>query len=109
MRTLLLALVAAIGVGGVALAQSPAPSPSPVTVHIRNFAYVPETVTIAAGDSVRFVQDDETAHTVTASDASFDSGNLAQHAVWTHAFAKAGTYAYICAYHPYMKGMIVVK
>ena len=124
MRTLLLALVAAAAVGGIAVAQqSPAPSPSPeampsssiaavpapAAVHMKNFTFDPETVTVAVGQGVRFVEDDETGHTVTAADASFDSGNLDQHATWTHAFAKPGVYKYYCAYHPYMKGTIVVK
>lgn len=110
-------------------AASPAPAPSPASsaapstagstapsatsvrpvIHIKNFAFVPETMTVAAGQSVLFVQDDQTPHTVTASDKSFDSGNLDQRATWAHAFAKPGTYAYICAYHPNMKGTIVVK
>ncbi|MEA2666321.1 MAG: hypothetical protein QOI11_3265 [Candidatus Eremiobacteraeota bacterium] len=92
-------------------AGSTAPSATAVrpVVHIRNFAYVPDTITVAAGQSVLFVQDDQTPHTVTASDKSFDSGNLDQRATWSHAFAKPGTYAYICAYHPNMKGTVVVK
>ena len=124
MRTLLLALIAAVAVGGIAVAQqSPAPSPSPevmpsvtvaafpapVTVHIHNFSFDPESITVAVGQGVRFVEDDETGHTVTAADASFDSGNLEQRGTWVHAFGKPGTYKYYCAYHPYMKGEIVVK
>ncbi len=80
-----------------------------VVVHVKGFAFVPATVTVSAGQSVRFVQDDQTPHTVSAVDKSFDSGNLDQHPTWSHAFAKPGTYAYICAYHPAMTGTIVVK
>ena len=113
MRTAVLSLIAALVLGtGVAVAQSaaPAPAPSPVSViHIKNFAYVPDSVTIPAGSVVKFVQDDETPHTVTASDGSYDSGNLNQKQTWTHTFAKAGTYNYYCAYHTYMKGKIIVQ
>ncbi len=119
---LLLAVTLALG-GGVALAQSPPPAPSAApssssapaataaatVVHVKNFDYAPGTVTIVAGQSVRWVQDDETPHTVTAVDKSFDSGNLDQHATWTHRFDKPGTYAYICTYHPMMRGTIIVK
>ncbi|HEX3465779.1 MAG TPA: cupredoxin family copper-binding protein [Candidatus Elarobacter sp.] len=116
MRRLVLSLglVLALG-GGAALAQtgspapSAAPSPAPAVVHIKNFAYVPDTVTIRPGQSVRFIEDDETPHTVTASDNAFDSGNLDKGKSWTHVFAKEGTYAYYCAYHTYMKGNVVVK
>jgi plastocyanin len=102
---------AASGVRIVAQAGTPVPSPmpSPVSIiHIKNFAYVPDSVTIPVGSTVKFVEDDETPHTVTASDGSFDSGNLNQKQSWTHLFTKAGTYAYYCAYHTYMKGKIVI-
>lgn len=116
MRRLVLSLglVLALG-GGAALAQtgspapSAAPSPAPAVVHIKNFAYVPDTVTIRPGQSVRFIEDDETPHTVTATDHSYDSGNLNQKDRWTHTFTKEGTYTYFCAYHPYMKGTVIVK
>jgi plastocyanin len=126
MRTFVLSLLAALALGSVAVAQSPAPSTAPapaaspapttsaaaqpvVVVHIKNFAFVPDTVNITPGQTVRWVEDDDTPHTVTASDKSFDSGNLNKKDAWTYAFAKPGTYAYICAYHPYMKGKVVVK
>jgi plastocyanin len=128
MRKLVLSLGVALAlVGGVALAQEygspaaspgpsaapsakPAPEPSPISIiHIKNFAFVPNTVTIPAGETVRFVQDDETPHTVTAIDKSFDSGNLDQKATWRHTFAKAGTYAYVCSYHAMMRGTVIVK
>ncbi len=125
MRRLVLSLAMALALGGaVALAgapgaaqapaaaasAAPSPEPSPIsTIHIRNFAYVPDTVTIHPGQTVRFVMDDETPHTVTAVDKSFDSGNLDQKATWKHTFATEGTYKYFCAYHPYMKGTVIVK
>ncbi|HEY6237240.1 MAG TPA: cupredoxin family copper-binding protein [Candidatus Elarobacter sp.] len=126
MRRLVLSLAVALALGGgVALAQypdpptqapttaatvAPAPAPSPVsTIHIKNFAYVPDTVTIHPGSTVRFIEDDETPHTVTATDHSFDSGNLSQKETWKHTFAKEGTYTYFCAYHTYMKGTVIVK
>ena len=126
MRRLVLSFAVAVALGtGVALAQytevptpvpapataaTPAPQPSPVsTIHIKNFAFAPDTVTIHPGSTVRFVEDDETPHTVTATDHSFDSGNLNQKDSWKHTFAKEGTYTYFCTYHTYMKGTVVVK
>jgi plastocyanin len=128
MRRLVLSLGIALALGsGVALAQypdpatpapsptaaaktaAPTPAPSPLSIiHIKNFAFVPDTVTIPAGSTVRFVQDDEAAHTVTATDKSYDSGNLNQKESWRHTFATEGTYTYFCAYHPQMKGKVVV-
>ncbi len=127
MRRLVLSLAVALALGGgVALAQSAGPvhararglrTAAPVarsrrpsrSIHIKNFAYVPDTVTIHPGQTVRFIEDDETPHTVTAADHSYDSGNLSQKDTWKHTFATEGTYKYFCAYHPYMKGTVIVK
>ena len=79
-----------------------------VTVHIKMFAFTPPTVHVPQGATVRFVNDDSEAHTVTAVDHSFDSGGLDTGDGWTYTFAKAGRYAYFCALHPYMKGTVVV-
>ena len=124
MRRLILSFAVALALGGgVAFAQygepaTPDASPTaaakppakPVSVvHIKNFAYVPDKLTVNVGDAVRFVQDDDAPHTVTAVDKSFDSGNLDKGKSWTHTFTAAGTFAYFCAYHTYMKGSITVK
>jgi plastocyanin len=79
------------------------------TVHIKDFGYHPATLTVAPGTTVRFVNDDGEAHTVTAADASFDSTGLDTGDAWARTFSKPGTYAYFCALHPYMKGVIVVR
>ena len=78
------------------------------TVHIRNFAFSPSRVTVAIGQPLRFVNDDQDAHTVNSATRLFDSGGLDTGESWTHAFAKPGRYPYFCALHPYMRGTIVV-
>jgi plastocyanin len=85
-----------------------APAPSAPAVAIKDFAFAPATMTITAGQTLRFVNRDGEAHTVTAKDGSFDSGGLDTGDSWTHRFDRAGTYAYFCSLHPYMKGAIVV-
>jgi plastocyanin len=100
-----LALVALLG--GIAL-----PAAAPSTNHIvqlKDFAFSPATLTIAAGERVTFKNDDDEAHTVTATDKSFDSAGLDSGQTWGHTFSKAGTYTYFCALHPYMKGKIIVR
>lgn len=107
-------LVAAALLGAFALIDRPAtaqttPQPPGLVVHIKMFKFVPPSATVKPGTTVEFVNDDEDAHTVTATDRSFDSGGLDTNASWTHTFAKAGTYRYFCAVHPYMKGVITVS
>lgn len=88
----------------------PAPvSAREVTVHMRDFKFSPATVSVAAGDTVRFVNDDQDAHTVTAKDGSFDSKGIDTAQAWTHAFSARGRYVYFCELHPYMTGVVVVK
>jgi plastocyanin len=84
-------------------AQTAAP-----TVHIKNFKFVPATLTIKAGTTVTFVNDDTDAHTATATDKTFDSGGLDTSEGWSHKFTTPGTYSYFCAVHPYMKGVVTV-
>jgi plastocyanin len=72
------------------------------TIAIADFKFEPSTVTVTAGDTVRFVNRDQEAHTITASEGLDTSGT------WTHRFTKPGRYAYYCELHPYMKGTIIV-
>jgi len=89
---------------------APGDSPAtPPTVHIKNFMFVPATITVAPGTTVTFVNDDEEPHTVTSNDKSFDSEGLDTNQKFTHTFAKAGTFMYFCEVHPYMHGTIIVK
>lgn len=78
------------------------------TVAIVNFAFAPAHVTVATGDSVRFVNRDGEAHTVTAQGGSFNSGGIDTGGTWVHRFGKIGTYTYFCQLHPYMTGSIIV-
>ncbi|HET7814537.1 MAG TPA: cupredoxin family copper-binding protein [Candidatus Baltobacteraceae bacterium] len=77
-------------------------------VTIANFAFAPATLTVRAGTTVRFVNNDSEAHTVTAKNG-FNSGGLDTGDSWSHRFDRPGTYRYFCALHPYMKGTIVVR
>ncbi|MGH7708508.1 MAG: cupredoxin domain-containing protein [Vulcanimicrobiaceae bacterium] len=98
------------GLPGAVRAEATAPPllPSVLTVHIKDFKYRPPTAKVHVGDRVTFVNDDGDAHTVTASDGSFDSAGLDTSGTWQHVFTKAGTFSYFCALHPYMKATIVV-
>jgi plastocyanin len=77
-------------------------------VHIRKFASVPAKVSVVVGTSVAFVNDDDEAHTVSGVNKSFESGGLDTGDRWSHRFLVSGSYAYFCALHPYMKGVVVV-
>jgi plastocyanin len=80
-----------------------------VTVTISNFAFAPATTTVAPGDTVIFVNDDDTIHSVVADDGSFHSAGLDTNDKASFTFAKVGTIGYHCGLHPFMKGEIIVK
>ncbi len=80
-----------------------------VTITITNFAFSPSTMTIAAGDTVNFVNGDDTIHSVIADDGSFHSDGLDTNDKFSFTFAKAGKFDYHCGLHPFMKGEIVVQ
>ena len=78
-------------------------------VSIQDYQYVPANITVAPGETVTWTNKDSVAHTVTATDHSWDSGNLAAGAIYRHQFNQAGSHAYGCSYHPDMSGVVVVS
>lgn len=78
------------------------------TVAIKNFAFAPAAVTVRAGTTVTWTNDDEEAHTVTTASGPVHSKALAPGATFAYRFAKPGTYHYICTIHPYMQGTVTV-
>jgi len=71
--------------------------------------FTPPTLTITAGETVRWFNDDDLPHTVTATDRSWDSGNLPPGVSYERRFDAPGTYSYLCVYHPGMTGTIEVR
>ena len=85
-----------------------------VVVVIRGFEFEPATVTVRAGETVEWKNEDIVPHTATA-DAEvahkpiFDSGTIHTDATWRYAPRKKGTYNYTCTYHPNMTGKLIVQ
>ncbi len=81
---------------------------SKAEVKIDNFVFAPETLTIAVGTSVTWVNHDDIPHTVVENNMAFRSKALDTNDSYSFTFTKAGTYDYFCSLHPHMKGKIVV-
>lgn len=77
-------------------------------VAIDGFAFVPAALTVKAGTSVTWTNRDEEPHTVAATDGAFHSPGMGTGATFTHTFAAAGTFDYVCSIHPMMHGTVVV-
>ena len=84
-------------------------SAASVTVTISNFAFVPAETTIAAGDTVNFVNSDDTIHSLVADEGMFHSAGLDTDGSFSVKFPQAGTFAFHCGLHPYMVGKVIVK
>jgi plastocyanin len=76
---------------------------------IVDFSYQPARLTIRAGTTVVWNNRGQVAHTVTAEDGSFDTGEIDSGQTGSLTFSRPGTYRYHCTPHPFMKGEIVVR
>ncbi|AAQ61158.1 cupredoxin domain-containing protein [Chromobacterium violaceum] len=91
------------------LAASAMASAGTQTVEISKFAFTPKEVTVAPGTKVAWVNHDEIPHTVSTRDKAFTSKALDTDDRYEHVFDKEGDYAYFCAVHPYMTGVVHVR
>ncbi len=97
-----------MGPGGMMGIGAAPTAPAGTSVRMAGSRFEPSTLTIAVGDTVRWFNDDALPHTVSATDGSWDSGNLAPGQAFERRFDTAGSYPYLCRYHPGMAGTIEV-
>ena len=94
---------------GQTAAGQTAAAANPTTVNIDNFTFTPGTLTVTAGTTVTWKNEDDSPHRIGDKDGTFKSAALDTDDTFSHTFAKPGVYPYICTIHPYMTGKIVVK
>ena len=82
---------------------------APPRVEINQMRFEPASLTIAAGTTVTWVNDDESPHTVTDRGRVFRSAALDTKDSFSYTFATPGEFTYFCTLHPMMVGKIVVK
>lgn len=105
---LLGALAAFLVLGEFTFGPLDASSQAAATVRMKDATFAPADVSIAEGQTVDFINDDEAPHTVTAAGKAFDSGNIDPGHDWKYTFDKAGTYVYGCTYHSWMHATVKV-
>jgi plastocyanin len=88
---------------------TPEPAGNKMKIDIKGFAFNPDKVTIKAGTTVIWTNQDSNTHTVTGADGNWGSEYLAQGETFEFTFDKPGTYAYRCNIHRVMVGEIVVE
>lgn len=117
LAALVVTLVVAAGCGSKKTTTPTTPKTTPSTsppsgstgstVVIKNFTFEPSQLTVKAGTTVTWKNEDSTVHTVTGT--GWDSGQVQPGAEFQKTFDTAGTYDYHCSIHPSMTGKVVVN
>ena len=103
-------LVAAVVIStAVLIGAAPATAAVTKTVKIYGSAFSPKSVTITAGDTIRWVNRDNDRHQIYADHGEFVSAILRPNQSFAFTFKAAGTYTYKDELHPKIRGTIVVK
>ena len=77
-----------------------------IVVEITNFEFKPAKINVEPGDTVVFKNLDIVPHTATASDASWDTGNIASGQTQSLNILENMTLDFYCFYHQAMKGKL---
>lgn len=80
-----------------------------VEIEMSAITYTRAHIVVPAGTTVRWVNRDPLAHTVTADDRRFDSDLIEPGVSWQRRFDEPGTFRYHCTPHPFMRGIVVVR
>ena len=90
--------------------DSSASASGATAVTIKDYTYKPASITVPVGTTVKFTNQDSTPHTATSKQPGvFESGSIDTGKTGEITLKKAGTFAYYCLFHPFMKGTIVVE
>ncbi len=85
------------------------PDPSEHIIEIVGFKYIPDTLSVKAGDTVVWINKDIVPHTATADDLSFDTGELKKDESTGIVVTKDMTLSYYCIYHPSMRASLSLE
>ena len=77
------------------------------TVSMVDYAFSPATVTVNPGDTVTWINSGEEDHDAVGS--GFSTGTVSPGGSGAATFSSAGSFAYVCSFHPDMKGTVVVN
>jgi plastocyanin len=99
------ALLAGCGDGGRA-----ARAATTTAITISDFRYAPVAATVKAGREISVRNRDDAPHTLSdrAAGGAFDSGTIKGRRTGAVTFERPGTYAYVCEFHPFMRGTVTV-
>ena len=81
---------------------------------VEDICYIPSNIVAEKGDSITWLNEDSSFHSVTSGfypepSGLFDSGHLDPYESYTLSFDEYGVYDYFCTLHPWMKAQVVVE
>jgi plastocyanin len=101
------------GIAALCLAAASAPSlggPADSTrIVVKDFMFMPMSLTVSAGSTVTWANMDDEPHTVVSDTGLFRSGAMDTNESFSFKFNTPGTYHFTCSIHPRMVGTIVVQ
>jgi plastocyanin len=95
--------------GDIAIKAADATAASTATINIENFKFLPPALTVTAGTTVTWKNEDDSPHRIGGKSGTFTSPALDTDGTFARTFTTPGEYSYICMIHPYMVGTIIVK
>jgi plastocyanin len=81
----------------------------PRTVSIAAFTFTPGELTVTAGDTVVWTNDDALPHTTSADSGAWSSPELRRGEHYRFVPRRAGRFPYHCSAHPVMRAALVVR
>ena len=102
-----MSVVAVMALVAAGCALDSAPERRTYIVAMKEFAFQPDTLRAALGDTIVWTNHDVVPHTATAAD--WDSGVVEASGSWRLVVADTGTHDYLCALHPAMTGTLMVR
>lgn len=83
------------------------PGKNEVFLNMNRFS--PSSLTVTAGTTVVWENQESATHTVTSNNGVFDSGNMGNKDKFSYTFTTVGSYPYHCKFHSGMNGTIIVE
>lgn len=79
------------------------------TVMMEGMAFMPESLTVAVGDTIVWINKDLVPHTATSTTAGFDSKLVEVRKSWRYTADRKGDFDYVCSLHPKMVAKLHVQ
>src|SRR6202521_6111478 len=73
---------------------------APKSIEVKDFMFMPTTLTVNAGEEVSWVNKDDEPHTVVSDTGLFRSGGLDTKETYSYRFDTPCTYRFTCSIHP---------